>query len=113
MKYVQVLGIVILAMVSTSFLLVLVIPDFLVHTVVVFLLTYCLLGYLTRAVRFPYFAGYMLACTLVIINALFSQLFFKIPLLFEPDITFFSFLSAGMVTLASVFVFRKIEERRA
>lgn len=113
MKYVQVLGIVILTMITTSFLLVIVIPDFMMHTVIVFLLTYGLLGYLLRAVKFPYFATYMLACALVIINALFSQLFFEIPILFEPDITFFSFLSASAAALASVFVFRKIEERRA
>ena len=113
MKYVQVLGIVILAMVTTSFFLVLIIPDFLLHTIVVFLLTYCLLGYLMRAVRFPYFAAYMMACTLVIINALFSQLLIGIPLLFEPDITFFSFLTASIIALISVFIFRKIDARRA
>lgn len=107
------MGIVILTMITISFLLVVIIPDFLLHTIVVFILSYSLLGYLMRAVTFPYFAAYMMACTLVIINALFSQLFFGIPLLFEPDITFFSFLTASIIALTSVFIFRKIEERRA
>lgn len=113
MRNLQVLGIVILMMIISSVLLVVIIPDFFVHTIVILLLSYGLLGYLMRKARFPYFATYMLACTLVIVNALFSQFVFEIPLLFEPDISFFSFVSASGIALASVFVFRKIEERRA
>lgn len=113
MKYIQVLGIVTVSMILFSFIFVLVIPDFLIHSTIVMIFSYGLLGYLSRSFHFPYFAAYMLACVLVVINILFSQFFFGLPMLFEPDIALFSFVNAGAITIASVFIFRKIEARRA
>lgn len=113
MKYVQVLGIVTIAMIVFSFILVLFIPHYLIHSIIVMFVSYGLLGYLSRSFHFPYFTAYMLACVLVVINILFSHFFFEIPLLFEPDIALFSFVNAGAIALVSVFIFRKFEARRA
>ncbi|MCM3708963.1 hypothetical protein [Sporosarcina luteola] len=113
MKYVQVLGIVTISMIVFSFIMVLVIPHYLIHSIIVMVFSYGLLGYLSRSFHFPYFTAYMLACALVVINILFSHFFFEIPLLFEPDIAFFSFINACAIVIASVFIFRKIEARRA
>ena len=112
MKYVQVLGIVTIAMIIFSFVMVLVVPHYLIHSIIVMVFSYGLLGFLSRSFHFPYFSAYMLACALVVINILFSHFIFGIPLLFEPDIALFSFVNAGAIVLASVFIFRKIEARR-
>jgi len=113
MKYIQVLGIVTVAMIAFSFVMVLAIPNFLVHSTVVMIFSYGLLGYLTRTFHFPYFSAYMLACTLVVFNTLFAQFFYGLPMLFEPDIALFSFVNATVIAIVSVFIFRKVEARRA
>ena len=113
MKYVQVLGIVTIAMIVCSFVMVFIIPDFLIHSFIVMIITYGLLGYLSKSFHFPYFAAYMLACALVVINILFSHFFIGLPMLFEPDIAVFSFVNAGAIAIASVFIFRKVDARRA
>ncbi|MFC5604191.1 hypothetical protein [Sporosarcina koreensis] len=113
MKYVQVLGIVTIAMIVISFVMVFVIPDFFIHSIIVMLFSYGLLGYLTKSFHFPYFAAYMLACALVVINILISHFFIGLPMLFEPDIALFSFVNATAIAIASVFIFRKVDARRA
>ncbi|MBD7984756.1 hypothetical protein H9649_09195 [Sporosarcina sp. Sa2YVA2] len=113
MKYIQVLGIVMFAMIGFSFLMVLAIPNFLLHSTIVMIFTYGLLGYLSRSFLFPYFSAYMLACALVVFNILFSQFFYGLPMLFEPDIALFSFVTATMIAIVGVYIFRKLEARRA
>lgn len=109
MKYIKVMGIILIVMTFLSFILTLIIPNFLVHSLLIFLVSYGLLGYLVRQWAYPYFSGYIIACTLVILNTIFGNLILGIPLLFTPEIVFWSFVFAISVTMLSVYSFRKIK----
>lgn len=111
MNYLKVIGFVFLIMTVLSFLLVIVIPDYFIHSLILFFITYGLVGFLVRKWSYPYFAGYMIACALTIANTLFGEFVMGIPLMFAPDIGFWSFIFATTLTLASVCVSRKVEYR--
>ena len=109
MKYIKVLGIILIVMTFLSFILTLIIPNFVFHSLIIFLVCYGLMGYLVRQWVYPYFSGYIIACTLVILNTIFGNLILGIPLLFTPEIVFWSFIFGISVTIISVFSFRKIK----
>lgn len=109
MKYLKVVGIILIVMTFLSFILILIIPNFFVHSLILFLVSYGLLGYLVRQWVYPYFSGYIIACALVIANTIFGDLILGIALLFTPEIVFWSFISSLTVTMLSVFAFRKIK----
>lgn len=109
MKYLKVIGILLLVMTVLSFLLVLIVPNYYMHSAILFLISYGLLGYLVRNWKYPYFSGYMIACFIVIANTIFGDVILDIPLLFTPDIGFWSFIFAIALTMLSVFSCRKFE----
>ncbi|MDI7742913.1 hypothetical protein QMK38_12945 [Lysinibacillus fusiformis] len=109
MKYVKVIGILLLVMTVLSFLLVIIIPNYYMHSAILFLISYGLLGFLVRNWKYPYFSGYMTACLIVIANTIFGDVILDIPLLFTPDIGFWSFIFAITLTMLSVFSFRKFD----
>ncbi|MFC4410826.1 hypothetical protein ACFOZY_10405 [Chungangia koreensis] len=111
MNYLKVIGIVFLMMTALSFLLVIIIPNYFVHSLILFFITYGVVGFLVRKWKYPYFSGYMIACSLAIANTLFGEFVIGIPLMFTPDIGFWSFIFATSLTLASIFIARKIEYR--
>lgn len=111
MKYLKVIGIVFLIMTVLSFILVLLIPNYFYHSLILFFVSYGLVGYLVRKWKFPYFSGYMIACALVIANTIFGEVVMEVPLMFNPEIGFWSFVMAATLTFISVFLSRKIELR--
>lgn len=108
MKYIKVIGILLLVMTVLSFVLIFIIPNYYMHSSVIFLISYGLLGFFVYQWRYPYFSGYMIACFLVIANTIFGDLVLGIPLLFTPDIGFWSFIFAITLTMISIFSFRKL-----
>lgn len=107
MNYLKVVGIILIVMTVLSFVLVFFIPNYFIHSLILFIVSYGLLGYLVREWDYPYFSGYMIACALVISNTLYGDLVLDIPLLFTPEIGFWSFVFSTTVTMLSVFSFRK------
>lgn len=109
MKYVKVIGILLLVMTVLSFLLVIIIPNYYMHSAILFIISYGLLGFLVRNWKYPYFSGYMVACLIVIANTIFGDVILDIPLLFTPDVGFWSFIFAIALTMVSVFLCRKFD----
>lgn len=108
MKYIKVIGILLLVMSILSFLLIFIIPNYYMHSSILFLISYGLLGFLVREWKYPYFSGYMIACFLVISNTIFGDVLLGIPLLFTPNIGFWSFIFAISLTMLSIFSFKKM-----
>ena len=113
MKYVQVFGIVTIAMIVFSFIMVLVIPNFLIHSTIVMIFSYGLLGYLASIISFSILYRLHVGMCIGRHQYTIFPFLLRIPMLFEPDIALFSFVNATAIAIASVFIFRKVEARRA
>lgn len=61
--------------------------------------------------RTPYFAAFLSAVVLTVLNLLFSVMVLRIPILFEPNVVNENLLSSVVFALIVAFLFLKINQR--
>ncbi|MBW9235538.1 hypothetical protein JQK62_25765, partial [Leptospira santarosai] len=71
MNILRIIGMALIVMVGLGFLLVPVIPNFIIHSIVLSIIVYSLVGILSLKSDFPYYIGYMSSFCLVTLNQLF------------------------------------------
>ena len=104
MNILRIIGIAIIVMVGFGFLLVPVIPNFIIHSIVLSIIVYSLVGILSLKSDFPYYIGYMTSFCLVTLNQLFYHFILNVPVLFDPVIIFSSYLPALLIVLITVYI---------
>ncbi|PUB16774.1 hypothetical protein [Paenisporosarcina sp. OV554] len=104
MNILRIIGIALIVMVGLGFLLVPVIPNFIIHSIVLSIIVYSLVGILSLKSDFPYYMGYMASFCLVTLNQLFYHFILNVPVLFDPVTIFSSYLPALLIVLITVFI---------
>jgi len=104
MNILRIIGIALIVMVGLGFILVPIIPDFIVHSIVISIIVYSLVGVLSLKSEFPYYIGYMASFCLVTLNQLFYHFILNVPVLFDPVTIFSSYLPALLIVLITVFI---------
>lgn len=104
MNILRIIGIALIVMVGLGFLLVPVIPNFIIHSIVLSIIVYSLVGILSLKSDFPYYIGYMASFCLVTLNQLFYHFILNVPVLFDPITIFSSYLPALLIVLITVFI---------
>lgn len=104
MNILRIIGIALIVMVGLGFLLVPVIPNFIIHSIVLSIIVYSLVGILSLKSDFPYYIGYMASFCLVTLNQLFYHFILNVPVLFDPVTIFSSYLPALLIVLITVFI---------
>ncbi|MBM4763250.1 hypothetical protein [Bacillus sp. B15-48] len=112
---IKTLGISILVMLVTSLLGILLIQDVLMLSIVSFLFTYSLNGYIAAMLyhKYPYFLAYMTSFFLIIMNLLFAQFVVGLDVFLNPNIIFYSLLVGTLTSLLGAYVNILFKKRRA
>lgn len=104
MNILRIIGIALIVLVGLGFLLVPVIPNFIIHSIVLSIIVYSLVGILSLKSDFPYYIGYMSSFCLVTLNQLFYHFILNVPVLYDPVTIFSSYLPALLIVLITVFI---------
>lgn len=104
MNILRIIGMALIVMVGLGFLLVPVIPNFIIHSIVLSIIVYTLVGILSLKSDFPYYIGYMSSFCLVTLNQLFYHFILNVPVLYDPVTIFSSYLPALLIVLITVFI---------
>ncbi|MBD8071140.1 hypothetical protein [Bacillus sp. PS06] len=100
-SFLKTLGISILILIVTSFVGILLLGDVLLVSMVVLLITYFCNGIIAAKTNntYPYFAAYMSAIVLILINFIFSIVLLDINVFINADIVFSALLTGTLVSL--------------